>query len=99
MAIVITRGSLTLAMEAWAGIDITDAQVNVSAGRWFMHESLDAATFLKSPMGKLMVTLPPEELATLQLAMQNVNMYMPAAEKAAVKFNSSQRHTEFDFKI
>ena len=77
VATSVTRTSMSLASELWAGIDLINSTVNASGARFCLLKGTSRAVFDSSELGAALQCLPVRRQATLWAAIQGVDIRFP----------------------
>jgi hypothetical protein len=99
VSVTVTRGTLTLAREAWCGVDIHHARVQAQHGAWFMHRSLSMEAFVKLPIAAVLSNLPVIELHQLTRAIEGTTPYVPSMEQGLQDFVSNGSYYNFVYSV
>jgi len=99
LALAVSRGGASTLAEAWQGIDVVDAAVEIHGARWVQHRSIVTQDFLESPAGKLLAPLGPSEASQLSVAIAAITPEVPELRTGAYFFHSNNSFVEFSFHV
>ena len=99
VALAVSRASIGMFGEAWAGIDVLQARATIEGAKWVMHRSLDPYQFLNSSFGRELVPVTDRQREVMARAVLKVGPELPSLARTSATFISNTSYEEFSFKL
>ena len=99
VAVSLTKGSMSIAREAWSGVDLADSSVNASGARFLVLQGATREAFERNELSITLEPLPAEYYALLWNAIAGVDELVPHVSVSEHRFRTASYFDFFEYEV